>query len=298
MSDISLLDLEQVFNLPKAHDQQKIYLEAHPFPHIVIDNFFQPDVAQQIAESLVEDKDNFKTVFTDEYQSGKTISAGDNIPQVFKQVSTHFSKPKMLRYLAQLTGDKYIIPDPYYNDSYAFYHIINKNGVLGSHVDHSHHPTLDVPHTFNISVYMTPNWKEEYGGELCLFNETGKEVVKKVVPKFNRAIIFACTPTAFHGVNKLADGAPRRHSIYFAYYSVKAIAGKASISLPGESTSAGLDNNSVKYGTYFVLPFKDLIKPINRIHLKVFLSTLLKSLIPPLFLTLLRRKKSTHAINH
>ena len=198
-----------------------------------------------------------------------------------RTISTKYSSPTMLRFLEKLTNNKGLIGDPYYNTDYGYYHIVGPGGVLGSHVDHSHHSHLNLPHVVNIVVYLTKDWDEKDGGGLCLFGSDGKTVKKKVPCDFNSAAIFECSPVAFHGVEPIKENIDkRRHSIYFAYYSTKGANKTMTESFP--QLHNGETNETARYGTYFILPFKDLLKWKNRNHFKIRIGNLLKLFIPPI----------------
>lgn len=286
----ALASPERVFNLPDPGSVATVYREAKPYPHLVIDNFFDADMLEQISREIVGEKVNFNKVFTDAYQRNKTISTGDAVPPLINVIASKFAASGMLRYLEKVTGLSCLIPDPHYNSDYGYYHIVGAGGVLGSHVDHSRHSTLHVPHVLNLVVYLSKDWDEKDGGTLCLYDESGRNVVKRVPCLYNRAILFACTPTAYHGVEPVVESSNRRrHSLYFAYYSVQstgsAAAGEQFPGLQQGKTNADQD---VSYGTYFVVPFRDLLKPENWVHLRMRLVYFTHLVTPPILVRLLR----------
>jgi Rps23 Pro-64 3,4-dihydroxylase Tpa1-like proline 4-hydroxylase len=76
----------------------------------------------------------------------------------------------------------------------------------------------------NILIYLNPNWKEEFGGELYLANK--KKIVHKILPIANRCVIFSTTNKSLHGhpipLNCKTD---TRDSLALYYYT-KNINGK------------------------------------------------------------------------
>ena len=278
----------EIFNLPDAEKNSQTYANAKPYPHFVIEGFFKPEILRRLAQELVAEDVNFNKVFTDDFQKEKTISTGDAVPPLISLVASKFAAPEMLRYLEKLTGLKRLVPDPYYNTDYGYYHIVGSGGVLGSHVDHSRHSTLNIPHVLNLVVYLTENWDEKDGGTLCLFDKSGEHVVTRVPCVCNRAAIFACTPTAYHGVDPVAANSKRRrHSLYFAYYSVDAAASEAQNMFPSMQSSSNADS-AVNYGTYFVVPFAKLFRRENWLHLRMRLTYLLNLVVPPIVMIALR----------
>ncbi len=54
----------------------------------------------------------------------------------------------------------------------------------------------------NILIYLNPNWKNEWGGELGLYEKQKNKLIQKkqVFPKFNRALIFNTNQNSWHGM--------------------------------------------------------------------------------------------------
>jgi Rps23 Pro-64 3,4-dihydroxylase Tpa1-like proline 4-hydroxylase len=288
--ELVLARSDGVFALPDAATAAPSYCGGAPYAHLVIDGFFRPAVFQEIGRATVGEVANFQKVFTDEFQKNKTISTGDAVPSYISALAAKFASSEMLRYLEQVTGLTRLIPDPHYNTDYGYYHIVGAGGVLGSHIDHSRHETLKVPHVLNLVVYLSEGWREEDGGSLCLFDASGKKVVKRIACVANRAVLFACTPTAYHGVDPVAAGARRRrHSLYFAYYSVDAAGTAAVLGFPGLQGSETNLDPSANYGTYFIVPFWRLFRRENRTHLKARLLYLAYMILPPFVSNLAKR---------
>jgi hypothetical protein len=47
--------------------------------------------------------------------------------------------------------------------------------------------------------YLTPDWEEQWGGNLELWSNDGKEKVKEIAPIFNRMVVFTTTSSSYHG---------------------------------------------------------------------------------------------------
>ena len=70
-------------------------------------------------------------------------------------------------------------------------------------------------------LYLNENWREEYGGHLELWDREMTRCVRRILPVFNRCVIFSTTDYSFHGhPDPLA--CPRgmtRKSLALYYYS-------------------------------------------------------------------------------
>ena len=72
--------------------------------------------------------------------------------------------------------------------NYYPYHSSTKNGLLGSHIDHS--CLKENIHFANSIFYVHKTWEKEWGGETILFSENGLKPRVYIEPKPNRIILF------------------------------------------------------------------------------------------------------------
>jgi Rps23 Pro-64 3,4-dihydroxylase Tpa1-like proline 4-hydroxylase len=181
------------------------YLDV-PFPHCVIDNFFDTYVANKLHENIkslkLEDA-NFK--FTNKkslYEYNKfAFSNIEKLPLKLKEVFVYLNSKEFIEKVEKLTGISGLI----YGDVElrgAGVHIIKNEGFLGMHTDfnsyhHSTHGKLD--RRINLLVYMNKDWKREYKGDLIMYNKDNISKVKSIQPIFNRCVIFNTTNKSVHG---------------------------------------------------------------------------------------------------
>jgi hypothetical protein len=97
-------------------------------------------------------------------------------------------------------------------------HVTDPGGWLSPHLDYSRHPKLpDMERRLNLVLFLNPEWREEWGGAFELYDDAGAEVVARVYPKFNSAVLWEPTDVAFHGTQKVTDDAPPRVSLAVYY---------------------------------------------------------------------------------
>ena len=104
---------------------------------------------------------------------------------------------EMLLFLEALTGIEGLIPDPYFGGGGL--HQIEPGGFLKVHADFNVHPKLKIDRRLNMLIYLNENWREEYGGHLELWDTDMKSCRKRILPTFNRTVVFSTTDTSFHG---------------------------------------------------------------------------------------------------
>lgn len=122
-------------------------------------------------------------------------------------------------FLERLTGIEGLVPDPHFVGGGL--HQIEPGGHLKVHADFNRHPRTALERRLNVLVYLNRDWKDEYGGAFELWSEDMSTCEAKVMPYFNRCVVFSTTSTSFHGhPEPLAcpEGQTRK-SIALYYYS-------------------------------------------------------------------------------
>src|ERR1041385_9291271 len=96
---------------------------------------------------------------------------------------------EMLLWLEALTGIEGLIPDPYFGGGGL--HQIEPGGFLKIHADFNVHPKLHLDRRLNMLIYMNRDWREEYGGHLELWDAEMRKCRKRILPTFNRTVVFS-----------------------------------------------------------------------------------------------------------
>lgn len=183
------------------------YSNAYPFPHIVIDNFLDKGIAQRVYHEMK----NFNgwdwdpTDYSEGVQKNKFFCPGfdfqiefiKNDAPITYSVLDFLNSDIMLSYLQQLTGIENLIPDDKFVGGGM--HKITKDGKLAVHADYNIHPVTKLHRRLNLLIYLNPNWQEEWGGHLELWNQDLSQRTHNILPIFNRAVIFNITDDAYHG---------------------------------------------------------------------------------------------------
>ena len=195
------LDNRFVFDDPRyeqlAAENAKHYQAGSPFPHIYLDNFLPLDVVEAVLSEFPQpgaiDWHNYnrqteiKLVCADEKQFGP----------VTRNLFYQFHSLPFLRFLEKITGIPDLIPDPLLRGGGL--HQIRRGGLLKLHADFNKHDSTFLDRRVNILLYLNKDWKEEYGGQLELWDKDTKFCGDKILPVFNRLAIFSTTSESFHG---------------------------------------------------------------------------------------------------
>lgn len=191
------IPVDQLPDLGKQYAQQ--YADAHPFPHIKFDDFFQADELRTLCKEFPELGKESGDINYVNPNENKLASKGEGRlgPSARELVHLLNSQP-FLEFLQNLTGIKEtLVPDPYLEG--GGYHQIKPGGYLKVHVDFHKHRMMNLDRRINVLVYLNEDWKDEYGGHFELWERDMSKCAVKIAPLFNRMAIFSTTDYSWHG---------------------------------------------------------------------------------------------------
>ncbi len=172
------------------------YQAAEPFPHTVIDDFLPEEPLRQALDVFPTSKELRWTRYDQAHERKLAFPEAEQLPSLLREVLYFLNSAVVLQFLETLTGIPRLISDPYYTGAV---HQIEPGGFLEVHADFNKYPRLNLDRRLNLLLYLNRDWKEEYGGHLELWDRSMKACVKKILPVFNRCVVFSTTDTAFHG---------------------------------------------------------------------------------------------------
>lgn len=176
-----------------------IYQKAGPFPHIQLDDFLETDTAALASDAFpsVNDTGWIHYVHLNEKKHG--LNKRDLLPEFLRNVIDDLNSPGFCQFLSKLTGIPNLLPDDSMEGGGL--HQSKRNGFLNVHADftvHPHKPSWR--RRVNLLVYLNPEWKPEYGGELELWERDMSRCSKRILPLLNRAVIFNTDEDSYHGL--------------------------------------------------------------------------------------------------
>jgi Rps23 Pro-64 3,4-dihydroxylase Tpa1-like proline 4-hydroxylase len=177
------------------HEQ---YATAEPFPHIVLDGLFDDTALEEVLVAFPSREAMQWREFDNplEKKLGFYHETSRVPPAVTAFLDAMNSWP-MLLWLEALTGIGGLIGDPYFGGGGI--HQIEAGGFLKVHADFNVHPKLKLDRRLNMLIYLNKDWPDEYGGHLELWDATMSACRKRVLPRFNRTVIFSTSDTSYHG---------------------------------------------------------------------------------------------------
>jgi len=191
----SFLPLSRMDELVKtAHSS---YLTAQPFPHVVFENFFDPNLLELVLAEFPKPGEIRWQKF-DNAQEIKLASAAEtSFGSATRLFLYHLNSATFLQFLSSVTGIDNLIPDPRFEGGGL--HQIVRGGKLGIHADFNKHSAFGLDRRLNLLLYLNKDWREEYGGHLELWDREMTGCKGKVLPVFNRVMIFGTTDFSYHG---------------------------------------------------------------------------------------------------
>jgi hypothetical protein len=205
------------------------FINAKPFPHVVIDEFVDPEVLDRVTNEFPGPDDPAWQLWGpgptkqshDRRIEKLGLSAEDGFGPLTRHIMHVLNSRPVIEFIENLTGTNGVFPDPTFNA--CGLHSTGPGGRLMIHVDHNRWPVRGQLHQrFNLILFLNRHWKEEYGGHLELWNRDATQCEKKILPVFNRMVLFDTGRYSYHGHPEPLNCPPevRRNSLAVYYYVI------------------------------------------------------------------------------
>ena len=201
------------------------YRAAAPFPHAVFDDFLPREIADLLAIEFPGpdapawvSRDFDATTQTKKLGMSDETGYGPLTRLVMGQLIGH----TFLAFLEALTGVPGLITDPSHNE--CGLHSTGRGGKLAVHTDLNRHPIKGRLHQhLNVLYYASPGWDESWGGHLELWDDKVRRAVQRILPRFNRLVVFETGARSFHGHPQplTCPANRRRNSLALYYYTLE-----------------------------------------------------------------------------
>lgn len=195
---------------------------SEPYQHVVIENFFDEELVNYALDNFPSTDSNYWDRSSDKDIEIKLRSnwfSEFDIPNGSIELVRILNSSYFLKAIAERFSVKKIIPDPYFTGGGL--NVTEEGGLLDVHVDGNYHDATALNRRFNVILYLNKNWKDEYGGHFGIYDNTGKNCLKKILPSFNKLLIFNTNDKSYHGLpNPLnCPSNVNRKSIILYYYT-------------------------------------------------------------------------------
>ena len=180
--------------------------------YLFIDNVLPDEIADEIAAVFPKPE---QMVLKKSLREKKYVAAQMNLYHpLLEEIIYAFQDERIVKLVGAICGIKNPIPD---ENLYAGgISLMGKNQFLNPHLDNSHDKDRNLWRVLNLLYYVTPDWEEEYGGNLELWPNGLEQKQITIHSKFNRLAIMETHNNSLHSVSPVVfDGYRRCVSNYY-----------------------------------------------------------------------------------
>jgi len=176
--------------------------QMRPFPHVIIDNFLDPDTAQNVVKEFPNFSSEVWYTYENPLEIKKAMNNWDRFGPHTYALFWHLNSRAFIENLEVLSNCK-LYADFGLNGGGLHTH--RSGGKLNTHLDYSIHPKLPLQRRLNLILYLTPDWLEDWGGHLGFWSHDDekncpRDLLVSIAPLFNRAVLFDTTQNSWHGL--------------------------------------------------------------------------------------------------
>jgi 2OG-Fe(II) oxygenase superfamily len=172
-----------------------------PFSHVVIDNFFLPEVADKLSSEFPDYNRKDNVEYKSAIEDKKASNRWDMFPATTYRAFDYFGSV-LTEHFRMMVNNYDLRFD--YGLHGGGWHMHGRGGNNNLHLDYNLHPKLPGwQRKLNIIVYLTPEWDASWNGGLEIWSGVENSPLnfeKYVDNRYNRAIIFDTTQNSWHGL--------------------------------------------------------------------------------------------------
>ncbi|MGJ7490107.1 2OG-Fe(II) oxygenase [Variovorax sp. ZT4R33] len=191
---------------------------AAPFPHLVVDGLFNPDLLKLILEEFDTHRATGWYDVQSNYERTRRSVLGAALGPASQLYFDLVNSGWFTAWLSDVSGTSYLIPDPLRHGGGL--HESRTGGSFAVHRDFDRHPHTGLKNEMVFITYLNRDWQPEWGSALELWNAKEGQCVTTVQPEFGRTLLMPHGPNSFHGhptpLNAV-DGRPRRSVAAYFY---------------------------------------------------------------------------------
>jgi hypothetical protein len=179
-------------------------MKQDPFPYTKYDGVLNHNFATKLQKEILnippEQWDRYNNPFEQKYTLRDKFSFPHYLNKLFLELTSEafVSKlSKVVGYTLKLDTTR----------NFWGVHTYGPGDKLDIHVDAGLHPTLGLKKQVTLGIYLSYEWKEEYGCHLEIWRGENSadnsaliiEKMDSIAPMFNRMVIFTCNDYSWHG---------------------------------------------------------------------------------------------------
>jgi hypothetical protein len=204
----------------RLDDWKQAFRAAEPFPHLVVDDFCDPDELRKVVARFPP-MEAMSIRFKSAHEYKAALNDLSGCDPLVKQAFDELNGTRFVRWMEQVTGIDELLTDP--ANLGGGIHQSGEGMYLDVHVDFNRHTATAWHRRLNVLLYLNEGWTEENGGVLQLWPADMRAPGASIVPVFNRMVMFTTTDASYHGYDTIhppPGGARRSFAAY--YYTAAA----------------------------------------------------------------------------
>jgi len=180
------------------------YTNIAPYSHMYQDNFMDSTFATALRTEVLNIShdawDRYENPFEQKFTLRDKFHFSPHLTALFDELTSD----RFVAHLSNIVGYDLILDE---TRNFWGVHKYGHGDKLDIHVDAGVHPTMGLKKQITLGIYLSYEWKPEYGceleiwrGENCVNNDAKLiEKVDSIAPMFNRLVLFTCDDYAWHG---------------------------------------------------------------------------------------------------
>lgn len=197
--------LERI-NSEKEALTQQFSASKKAIGYFFIDELLPKEIAIKIDEAFPNADEMVlkKSIREDKF----VASQMDQYNPFLEEIIYAFQDERIVEIVSEICGIEKAFPD---ENLYAGgISMMGNQQFLNPHLDNSHDKDRNMWRVLNLLFYVTPNWKEEYGGNLEIWPNGLEEQQTTIHSKFNRLAVMATHDASLHSVSPVKHEGFRR----------------------------------------------------------------------------------------
>lgn len=181
----------------QQEDLKQQYQSGHRISSFVLDDLLDPDLALAIYQAFPP-KETMRIRKT--LREYKYVAAQmDRYSPLLEEIIYAFQDERVLSAISEIVGISTLLPDEYlYAGGLSS---MGKGNFLNPHLDNSHDKDKENYRALNLLYYVTPEWQEDFGGNLELWDQGPKGPNRTIVSRFNRLAVMVTHQASWHSVS-------------------------------------------------------------------------------------------------
>lgn len=203
------------------------FQSADPFPHVVLDDFFSYDFAEQLlAEFPAFDSGNSTTEMGK--QGRKSVNPDfQKMGPTYSKLATLIVSQQFIECMEKITGIDNLIALP---GGAGGTHESRSGAELSPHIDYNYidYDSRVLHRRLNVLFYLNKDWECQWGGNFEVHSDPRKPAENKCFsyqPDFNRCIVMETSERSWHGYDTLclpeADKQSRKSISIYLFSAIR-----------------------------------------------------------------------------